>query len=59
MMTTVFRDVSLCSLVEAYRRFEGTCCLHHPDLTASREAHIEEENAFHDRGREKLKLVLS
>jgi hypothetical protein len=26
---TVFWDVAPCSLVEVYRRFRGTCCLHH------------------------------
>jgi hypothetical protein len=29
MKMTVFWDVRLCCLVEAYRRFRGTCCLHH------------------------------
>jgi hypothetical protein len=26
---TVFWVVALCSLVEVYKRFRGTCCLHH------------------------------
>jgi hypothetical protein len=26
---TVYRDVAPCNLVEVYRRFWGTCCLHH------------------------------
>jgi hypothetical protein len=29
MKMTVFSVVALCSLVEVYRRFKGTCCLHH------------------------------
>jgi hypothetical protein len=29
MSMTVFWDVAPCSLVEAYRRFRGACCLHH------------------------------
>jgi hypothetical protein len=29
MRMTVFWDVAQCSLVEVYRRFRGTCCLHH------------------------------
>jgi hypothetical protein len=29
MMMAVFRVVAPCSLVEVYRRFRGTCCLHH------------------------------
>jgi hypothetical protein len=28
---TVFWDVASCSLVEIYRRFRGTCCLHQGD----------------------------
>jgi hypothetical protein len=38
MKMAVFWVVTLCSLVEVYRRFRGTCCLHHqlkllPDYT--------------------------
>jgi hypothetical protein len=29
MMMAVFWVVALCSLVEDYQRFRGTCCLHH------------------------------
>jgi hypothetical protein len=29
MKMAVFWVVALCSLVEVYRRFRGTCCLHH------------------------------
>jgi hypothetical protein len=29
MKMAVFWVVALCSLVEIYRRFGGTCCLHH------------------------------
>jgi hypothetical protein len=29
MKMTVFWDVTLCSLVEVYRRFRGACCLNH------------------------------
>jgi hypothetical protein len=31
MKLTVFWDVVPYSLVEAYRRFRGACCLHHQD----------------------------
>jgi hypothetical protein len=29
MKMVVLWDVALCSLVEVYRLFRGTCCLHH------------------------------
>jgi hypothetical protein len=29
MKMAVFWTVALCSLVEVYRRFRGSCCLHH------------------------------
>jgi glycogen synthase len=29
MKMDVFWDVASCSLVEVYRRFRSTCCLHH------------------------------
>jgi hypothetical protein len=33
MKITIFWDVEQCSLVEFYRRFRSTCCLHHRSKT--------------------------
>jgi hypothetical protein len=32
MKMTVFSDVALCSLLDAYRRFRGAFCLHHVEV---------------------------
>jgi hypothetical protein len=43
---SVFRNVAQYSLVEVYRRFRGTCCIHHQGYRTSRGAVIDEYGAM-------------
>jgi hypothetical protein len=38
MKMAVFSVVAPCSLVQVYRRFRGSCCLHHQDATTQKAA---------------------
>jgi hypothetical protein len=42
MKMTVFWDVAPCSLVKVYRRFRGSCCVHHhrPDDGGSKNLQV-------------------
>jgi hypothetical protein len=41
MKMAVYWNVSPCSLVEAYRRFTGACCLHHCPAQHTEDTHIQ------------------
>jgi hypothetical protein len=50
MKMAVFWDVAPCSLVEIYRRFRGSCCLHH-------QGDNPEDSHLYTRRRENLKSI--
>jgi hypothetical protein len=52
---TVFWDVASCSVVETYRRYRGTYCLHHQGDRRSTRRNIEENSHLYNRRRENLK----